>query len=277
MPLSVVRLNHVNQVVADYAAANAFYRDVFGAVQYADTFHVEPDHDASLLTIGSTPLEVFAPRSTAGPMGASLARFGPSFHSVELQVDDLDAARRVFEDLDVRIAHLVPGAYLFTHPKDGHGLMFEACPTPMAHDPRLEPGWTDRPWRDGPLGLLGLRAMGVAVTDLTRSLALVLAVTGGEVVGRGTRPGVGEVAGVRVADLTIELVQPGSDESPVAAYIARYGPRIRSLDFAVKDVDAVGEHLAAQGLRTAPGDCEGWLALDPDDNHGALYQFCVDA
>ena len=41
----------------------------------------------------------------------------------------------------------------------------------------------------------------------------------------------------------------------------------------ISDVGAVRDHFARHGLRTTPGDGDGWVALDPGDNYGVLYQF----
>jgi len=276
--LQVEKVIHINQLLREFAAANRFYADVFGAVEYMNNYDPGEDRDASLFVIGDTCIELFSPRGEESLLGRSLARFGDSWHSFEWKVPDIEAAKAAFDERGVRVTTYRPGSFFMTHPKDGHGLLFEICPDEMANDPRLGPGWTTAPWRDEhPLGIDRLHSMGAAVVDLDAATAFLSDLTGTDVLYRATRPGVGEVAGLFIGDTCIELVQPDSDDSPVARYIARYGARLRSLQFRVRDVDAVRGHFVAHGLRTGPGDAEGWLALAPEDNYGVLYQFTEDA
>ncbi|MGX7680182.1 VOC family protein [Jatrophihabitans sp. DSM 45814] len=273
MPLSIERTNHINQLLRPFHEANAFYREVFSAVQYMDSYDEGERRDASLLVIGQTPIEIFAPRDDLSLLGSSLAKYGPSFHSFEFQVDDLERSRAIFEELGVRITTYRENSFFMTHPKDGHGILFEICPFEMNNDPRLIPGWSDAPWRDGPLGLDRLNAMGIAVRDVDAVSSFVRTLTGSEEVYRRKLSGVGTAVGIWAQDLMIELVEPDGDASPVAAFIDRYGPRIRSLNFRVNDVSAVRDHFTEHGLATAAGDTSDMLALDPQDNFGALYQF----
>jgi hypothetical protein len=271
--LQVEKVNHINQVLGAFESANRFYADVFGAVEYMNSYDPGEERDASLFVIGDTSMELFSPRDDQSLLGRNLARFGDSFHSFEWKVPDLEEAKAAFDERGVRVTTYWPGSFFMTHPKDGHGLLMELCPFDMAHDPRVEPGWSATPWRDHPLGIDRLNAMSAAVVDVDKASAFVADLTGTDTFHREHRPGVGEVAAFWLGDAVLELVQPDSDDSPVAHYIARYGPRLRSLHFRVRDVDAVADHLAGKGLRTRAGDVDGWIALDPDDNFGVLYQF----
>jgi catechol 2,3-dioxygenase-like lactoylglutathione lyase family enzyme len=272
--LSVEKVIHVNQVLGDFAGANRFYADVFGAREYMNNYDEGEDRDASLFVIGDTCIELFSPRGPGSLLGRNLARFGDSWHSFEWKVSDLEEASTAFETRGVRVTTYRPGSFFMTHPKDGHGLLFELCPDDMANDPRVEAGWTPAWWRDEhPLGIDRLHSVGAAVGDLDAAAAFLSDLTATDVLYRTTRPGVGEVAGLFIGDTCIELVQPDGDASPVAAYIERYGPRVRSLQFRVRDVGAVCDHFARHGLRTRRGDGDGWVALEPDDNYGVLYQF----
>lgn len=273
MPLDPIRTNHVNQVVADFGAAKAFYRDVLGAEIYWEGWDEEAKRDAALMVLGHTPTELFAPAEHTSLLGQNLQRFGESFHSFEWQVADLEEAKAVFEEKGVRLTTYRPGSFFMTHPKDGHGLLFEICSHDMPGDPRLDEGFSDERWRNGPLGLLRLNAMGVAVRELEPAVEFFQALSGGEEVYREKRPGVGNVAGVWVADMITEFIEPDGDDSPVAAYIDRLGPRIRSLDFQVKDTAAVSAHLGANDVRVAPADVPDDILIDPRDNFGLMFQF----
>ena len=276
--LQVEKVMHINQVLGAFEDANRFYADVFGAAEYMNSYDPGEDRDASLFLIGDTCIELFSPRGDQSLLGRNHARFGDSFHSFEWKVPDLEEAKAAFDERGVRVTTYRPGSFFMTHPKDGHGLLFELCPFDMGNDPRVEPGWSASPWRDEhPLGIDRLNAMSAAVVDLDAATTFVADLTGTDVLYRERRPGVGEAAGFWLGDTTLELVEPTDDDSPVARYIERYGPRLRSVNFRVRDIAAASAHFEAQGLRTQPGDADGWVALDPDDNFGVLYQFTEDA
>lgn len=272
--LRVEKVLHINQVLADFEGANRFYADVFGAVEYMNSYDEGERRDASLFVIGDTCIELFSPRDDQSLLGANLARFGDSFHSFEWKVPELEEARAAFEANGVRLPTYRAGSFFMTHPKDCHGLLLELCCHEMHADPRIEPDWSAAPWREGhPLGIERLNAMSAAVRDLDAAVAWVAGLTAADPVHRGERPGVGATAAFWLGDTMLELVQPSDDESPVAASIERLGPRLRTLVWRVGDLDAACAHLEAKGLRVVPGDVDGWVALHPDDNYGVLWQF----
>lgn len=274
MPLHVKRTAHINQVVGDFEAAKEFYSRIFGAEIFWEKYDEPARRDAAMFMIGDTPIELFAPVDDTSLLGAGLNTFGESFHSFEWLVDDLADAEDVFAAHGVRLTtHRPEQGFFMTHPKDGHGILFEIYNGTNTDEPRDRPDWSDAPWRNGPLALHRLNAMGVAVRDLESALAFFLSVSGGEIAYREHRAGIGHVAGVWVADMMTELIQPDSDDSPVADFITTMGPRIRSLDFKVADVDAVAAHFAGHGLRTARADCVADVLLDARDNFGVMYQF----
>src|SRR3954463_568030 len=165
--LTVTKLLYVNQLVDDFDGARAFYADVFGAREYWTGYDEAENRDASLFVIGDTCIELFAPRDRTSLLGASLARFGNSWHSFEWQGPGLEQAWAALGERGVRIPTYRPGSFLMTHPGDCHGMLIELCPLEMGGDPRIEPGWTADPWRDQhPLGVTGLHNLSVAVRDL---------------------------------------------------------------------------------------------------------------
>ncbi|MDD2857135.1 MAG: VOC family protein [Candidatus Nanopelagicales bacterium] len=273
--LQINKLVHINQVVRDLPSANAFYEDVFGAAVYWQGYDETERRDASLFLIGDTCIELFCPADDQSLLGAGLARYGESFHSFEWQVPDLDEARTVMDERGIRLTTFVPGGFFMTHPKDTHGMLLEICPLEMGGDLRLEPDWSPAFWADEhPMGIERLNCLSIAVRDLDTALDFAVGITGGSVAYREDRPQVrAQAAGVWVSDHMIELISPTGDDGAVAEYIAAVGPRMRSVDFRVRSVDAARAHLESRGLRVIDGDQPGQIALDPRDNHGVLWQF----
>ena len=274
--LAVTKLVHINQVVDDFEAASEFYRDVFGAQEYWRGYDEEQRRDASLFVIGDVCIELFAPRDRESLLGASLTRFGNSWHSFEWQVPDLEAAREALLERGVRITTYRPGSFLMTHPADCHGMLIELCPLEMTGDPRIEPGWTSAAWRDDhPVGITGLHSLSVAVRDLPAATAwLTDLVDGAEVVYRDPRDRLGaDVTGVRIADHVVELVQPRTPGGAVGEYLTRLGQRLRSIEFGVVDLARTESHLSGQGLRIVPGSRPGAVAVAEADNWGVRWEF----
>jgi catechol 2,3-dioxygenase-like lactoylglutathione lyase family enzyme len=267
---------HINQVLGPFEEANSFYDKVFGAVEYMNSYDEGERRDASLFLVGDTCIELFSPRDDESLLGRNLARHGPSFHSFEWKVPDLDEAREAFRERGVRITTDRPGSFFMTHPKDCNGLLLELCPHEMGNDPRNEAGWTAEPWRIGPLGIDRLNAMSAAVADVGSAAAWLHDLTGVEALYEEDRPGVGRAVGFWIGDTALELLEPAAT-GPVADHLAGVGPRLRSIVFRVADTAATADHLAAMGVRVVPGDVEGSIAVHPDDNYGVLWQFTESA
>lgn len=274
--LQVEKVIHINQVLGAFEEANRFYADVFGAQEYMNSYDDGERRDASLFVIGDTCIELFSPRDDQSLLGANLARYGDSWHSFELKVADLEVAKEAMDEHGVRVTTYRPGSFFMVHPKDTHGMLLEVCPHDMGDDPRLEPDWTPQAWRDHPLGIQRLNNLSCAVRDLGEASEFFSVLVSADPVYRGERDGVGAVVCFWLGDTMLELIEPDNDQSPVAAYIERYGPRMRSLLWQVADVDAARGYLASKGLRVDDGDVPGWIAIDPRDNYGVLWQFTED-
>jgi hypothetical protein len=272
--ITVEKLLHINQLLGDFAGANRFYREVFAAEEYMNNYHEGEQRDASLFVIGDTCIELFAPRTDTSLLGRQLARFGDSWHSFEWKVPDLEEARDALVERGIRLGSYYPGSFLMTHPKDTYGMILEMHPREMANDPRMKPGWSAKPWVDHPVGITALNCISVAVRELEAAADFLADLVGAVPFYETVRTPVGARArGMRVSDHTIELVTPTSPAGEVSHYMDRFGPRIRSIRFQVKDLPSARAHLESHHLRTIPGDFEGSFGLDPADNYGVLWQF----
>jgi len=272
--LEVRKLVHVNQLVDDFEKANAFYVDVFGAEEYWRGYDEEQRRDASLFVVGELCIELFAPRDRTSLLGRSLDRYGNSWHSFEWQVPDLEAARQALQERGVRMPTYRAGRFLMTHPADCHGMLLELTPLEMPGDPRLEPGWTPGRWRDGhPLGITGFNRLSVAVRDLDAAAEWLTALVDAPVRYEESRPEVdADAIGFQLPGHVLELLQARSGRGPVADYVARYGPRLRSVELGVVDVDRAAAYLTSRGLGVVPGSRQGAIALVERDNWGVRWE-----
>jgi methylmalonyl-CoA/ethylmalonyl-CoA epimerase len=57
------------------------------------------------------------------------------------------------------------------------------------------------------------------------------------------------IAGLAAGESLVELLEARSDSSPIARFIAKRGPGIHHICFAVEDLDATLERCRAAGLR----------------------------
>ena len=82
---------------------------------------------------------------------------------------------------------------------------------------------------------------------------------------------------------SIELLEPISEDSPVARFLLKRGPGIHHICFAVRDIEAAVRDLSAKGFRLinaqpAPGaDGKKIVFLHPDSGHGVLIELSEDA
>ena len=85
-----------------------------------------------------------------------------------------------------------------------------------------------------------------------------------------------------VGESYIQLLQPISDSSPVAAFLTRNGPGVHHVAYGVADMDAALEHLQAEGARLIdehgrPGSRGTTVAfLHPKGSLGVLVELVHD-
>ena len=85
----------------------------------------------------------------------------------------------------------------------------------------------------------------------------------------------------KVGQTKLELLEPTSDESPIAKFIEKRGEGIHHLAFAVEDgvANALAE-MEGKGVRLidkAPrkgGECMNIALMQPKSTHGVLTEFC---
>ena len=91
--------------------------------------------------------------------------------------------------------------------------------------------------------------VGVAVSDLDESIRLYTSTFGAELVKRAVSDNEGlEAALIRTGEGEIELLRPTRDESPVGKFIARRGPGLHHVAYAVADIERALDEARAAGL-----------------------------
>jgi methylmalonyl-CoA/ethylmalonyl-CoA epimerase len=83
-----------------------------------------------------------------------------------------------------------------------------------------------------------------------------------------------------VGDAKIELLESTDPEGPIGKYVAKKGPGIHHIAFAVKDVDSALKEVEEKGLtaidKTSRKGAEGLSIgfLHPKSTHGVLTELC---
>jgi methylmalonyl-CoA epimerase len=91
--------------------------------------------------------------------------------------------------------------------------------------------------------------VGIAVTDIEASIQLYRAALGAELVHRARNEKEGlEAAFLRVGEGELELMAALRDDSPVGKFVARRGPGLHHVAYAVADIDKALADARASGL-----------------------------
>jgi methylmalonyl-CoA/ethylmalonyl-CoA epimerase len=92
--------------------------------------------------------------------------------------------------------------------------------------------------------------IGIAVSDLDEAIAYFESRYGARVESREEIPSDKvEEAMIRVGESYIQLLAPTAEDSPVAKFMAKWGPGMHHLGFGVTDLERVLDHLRAQGAQ----------------------------
>jgi extradiol dioxygenase family protein len=282
---------HLIHVVDDEDEVDRFYDRLFAPDRFAPKHWSDMEKRwASLSMVSDLVLEVVEPSDIAADWHSPLVkfrrRFGQHFHSFAWYVEPADV-RAIFQRLraaGVRVAKsggglysegdTEPGNTIFTHPKDTFGqLEFEGKRDHWRQrDPRFQPAWTVAPWREGPLGIERLSHMTTVVHDVNRA-RLFYEGTLGAVTFHEQASTVARSAFLLVGlDTVIELAQPVSEGSRMAADLAAHGELPYSATLRVRDLSSVEAHVEKLSIRVAEQGSRS-ITLDPADCFGAVWSF----
>jgi methylmalonyl-CoA/ethylmalonyl-CoA epimerase len=126
---------------------------------------------------------------------------------------------------------------------------------------------------------LAIHHLGVAVEDLDEAVATYERLYGATLEHRDTVVDQGvEAASLRVGTSRVELLRALGDDTPVGRFIAKRGPGMHHVAYAVDDVAASLDELAAEGAQLIDASPrEGLFGLQvaflhPEAAHGVLSE-----
>jgi methylmalonyl-CoA/ethylmalonyl-CoA epimerase len=123
----------------------------------------------------------------------------------------------------------------------------------------------------------------MAVDDLADAVETYTRLFGARIELRGRMEDQGvDAVYLRVGEGRVELVSPLAADTPVGRFLAKRGPSMHHVAFAVADVGAAIEELSAAGANVlAPAPRVGLAGhevafVDPDSLHGVLAEVVSD-
>lgn len=260
---------HTTAMVPDYDVACERLALLAGlrVLEYSENEQPEIGRRGGMAWIGDNSIEIGQPIVETGGAARFVARSGGGMHSVAVQIDDVDATIDHVESCNVRVAARPMPEFIFTDPRDTHGVFFEWGAFELHVDPRF--GAELPPHTVEPILDVAHHAFaGAVVADPVQSARLFSDLLGTSVTfdHPGALPGEPRV-GVSLGDCTLALfAMPGADS--IALWGRDYErARTHLLGLSVPDLTGVEPALADHGFGIVRrGD--DMIVLDPASTGG---------
>lgn len=265
------KIHHVAIVVRSADEALGVYRDALGLSVTKDAVIEDQGVRGVLLQAGAGEIELIQPVRDDTGVARFLASRGEGLHHICLESTDVAADLRAAKEKGLPLIDETPrrglaGMIGFLHPRATRGVLVEYA-TPLEHEAP--------PFANGLVR--NLDHVAVAVSDLDAGVR-----TWQENFGLALER-VGEVPalGIRQAILPlgsafVELINPLSDEGPVAGFLKERGEGMYLISLEVANLDAAVATLRGRGLRV--GDPTGGSGgarlafISPRSTHGVTIQ-----
>lgn len=129
-------------------------------------------------------------------------------------------------------------------------------------------------WRDHhPIGLCGLKAYTMMVSDIDVGSCFIQSFLNGEMVYEEARPAIaGRAAGLQVSDAVVELLMPTGD-GWLRREFDRIGQGMLSIVFRVRDLRQARRYFEERDVELIAGAGPDRFAVAPSANRGALFEF----
>ncbi len=283
----ILRLFHGSAIVEDLLVAARFYHDFFGSWVY-EAQHLGAENAVNSANVigGGFSLEMLSPLNRDEPTAVArfLRRHGSHFTNIAFWVEDCRGVAQKLLDHGVRVSLREHGIveslddqvfdYMVTHPKDTGGTVFEFLEDQKIHDPRHEPWWDDRWWREQhPLGIESLSYSTVVVGDLEKATSFYADTMGCRLIHEDHDAARNaQCRFFSVGDTVVELAAPEDSTSEMAKDLEEHGSIIHSFTFKVADLECVERHAATCELDLRVFGTRG-LELDPSQTSGGRFGF----
>lgn len=244
------------------------HQKVFGGAIRREGDSKEDGGRRTLLALGTTRLEIFAPAGPPPTPGR------PGWSSLRLRVTSLADVVRILDELSIRNSRDSRDRLVRTNPEDLHGLCLEivsADPAATATDGGAGPD-SGGP-EDPDLGAPGRATVKVASRQPAAAAGRVAKLLGGTPYTRD-RPQLNSMGhGIAFDDHNLEFVGSLTDSTQdlVGRFLAARGEGICCLTLAVGSLDRTREDLVGRGIPFSQWGRSS-LLLGPELTHGALVE-----
>ena len=119
------KLRHFALAVKDAEATAAVFQKALGAtVIDRTTMEKEKQYRVSV-SVAGVRINLLQPNGPESAVAKDIARRGEGLHCICFDVEDLQEAARELKDAGLRVAVKEGRSYVFIHPQDTAGVMFE--------------------------------------------------------------------------------------------------------------------------------------------------------
>lgn len=247
------RMLHTIHAARDDGPLRRAYLMAFGGMAFAESYHAGEDRDMALIYVADHMVEPMAPRRPDAidmRFARYVAKYGPGWHSISVQVDDAAQASARVRAKGAQLTTDYPG-FFFVHPRTTGGIIFEVTDYRMTNDPKDEPSWNPHWAAARQHQPRRLARIVCAVRDLSPTIAFFTQAFDGTLLEQGhcIFPQPARFARIHLGDGELLILQPDSqDAGPLADFLSVPCSGVYALAWEVGSLDAACAGMADNGL-----------------------------